>query len=390
MECRNCQLFQRKFYCHNCIKIHIRDQRAAIEQVAKEASKNVKHAAKELSSMENARQTRAEIAGLEERVAETQLETQNSREKNVATSERIAKLKASVTERRRNLAAAQSLPLPSHSKTSQALQTKVTRLSDELSEARRVFVEELLDVFDVVEVGGRPAMGGIKGTKGEWMIGGMVLPVPGDMTRYPPEHINAAITYTMHFINLLTFYLGVKLPFEVTWSESVVGVGTPYMAAGKGPDTGGWARWISKQPLHMPTSTSPSTSSTPSTSPTKTSSSQAPSFTIGITMLIYNIIYLCHTQSLSIPLSQSGEILRNLWELCCCPQLGRRSHQTDVGVPLETPTPVSFTLEFAQLLQVTSAGPVHKKKRRLNPSKPLRDPMFDEEEGDWDLIEAES
>ena len=106
-------------------------------------------------------------------------------------------------------------------------------------------------------------------------------------------------------------------------------------------------------------------------------------------MLIYNTIYLCHTQCLSIPLSQSGEILRNLWALCCSPELGRRSHQTGVGIPLEPPTPITFTLEFAQLLQVTSAGPVQKKKRRNTATKPLRDSTMQEEEGDWDLIEAE-
>ena len=34
-----------------------------------------------------------------------------------------------------------------------------------------------------VEVGGRPPLGGKAGTKGEWTIGGLVLPVPGDMRR---------------------------------------------------------------------------------------------------------------------------------------------------------------------------------------------------------------
>ena len=33
------------------------------------------------------------------------------------------------------------------------------------------------------QVGGRPPVGGKAGTKGEWTIGGLVLPVPGDMRR---------------------------------------------------------------------------------------------------------------------------------------------------------------------------------------------------------------
>lgn len=40
-----------------------------------------------------------------------------------------------------------------------------------------------MEVFSVVEVGGRPPIGGKAGAKGEWTIGGLVLPVPGDMRR---------------------------------------------------------------------------------------------------------------------------------------------------------------------------------------------------------------
>jgi hypothetical protein len=35
----------------------------------------------------------------------------------------------------------------------------------------------------VVEVGGRPPIGGKAGTKGEWTIGDLILPVPGDIRR---------------------------------------------------------------------------------------------------------------------------------------------------------------------------------------------------------------
>ena len=42
-------------------------------------------------------------------------------------------------------------------------------------------MQELVEVFNVVEVGGRPPIGGKPGTKGEWTIGTLTLPVPGDM-----------------------------------------------------------------------------------------------------------------------------------------------------------------------------------------------------------------
>lgn len=44
-------------------------------------------------------------------------------------------------------------------------------------------MQELIEVFNVVEVGGRPTIGDKAGTKGEWTIGDLILPVPGDMRR---------------------------------------------------------------------------------------------------------------------------------------------------------------------------------------------------------------
>jgi hypothetical protein len=54
----------------------LREARAAVEHVATERSKHVDRAAKELPSIERARQVRAEISSLEERMAEVRKETQ--------------------------------------------------------------------------------------------------------------------------------------------------------------------------------------------------------------------------------------------------------------------------------------------------------------------------
>ena len=63
------------------------------------------------------------------------------------------------------------------------LQAQMMVLSDTIARARSGLVQELVEVFSVVEVGGRPPIGGKAGTKGEWTIGGLVLPVPGDIRR---------------------------------------------------------------------------------------------------------------------------------------------------------------------------------------------------------------
>lgn len=56
-------------------------------------------------------------------------------------------------------------------------------LSATVARARSGLVQELVEVFNVVEVGGRPPIGGKSGTKGEWTIGDLILPVPGDIRR---------------------------------------------------------------------------------------------------------------------------------------------------------------------------------------------------------------
>lgn len=69
---------------------------------------------------------------------------------------------------------------------------QLAALSDRITKARVGLIQELVEVFDVVQVGGRPAVGGMKGAKGEWSIGGLVLPVPGDVrrkSRPPPSLI---------------------------------------------------------------------------------------------------------------------------------------------------------------------------------------------------------
>lgn len=328
---------------------------------------------------------------------------------------------------------------------------QLVMLSDKLARARSGLVQELVEVFSVVEVGGRPPIGGKAGTKGEWTIGGLVLPVPGDMRRYPPDHINAVITHTIHFITLLSFYLGIKLPFEIIWSRSgappasnpsfsssslshgkgngLLGVGVPWIGAIKGNENGGWARWSAKQPLHVSAASPPSPSSTnaPSSSPSHPSSHSrsvstpfAPSslppartrseisasladsqideqvrttgslhgssFTTALAMLVYDVCYLAYSQAVEVPLAQAGELLGNLWAVCCSPELGRKSHSTHPL--LAPPTPPSFPLDFAQLLQATAAKPTRSRARGASGKERAHtEQIVEEDEEGWDLVD---
>ncbi|KAG2336814.1 hypothetical protein BDR05DRAFT_953100 [Suillus weaverae] len=131
----------------------------------------------------------------------------------VACGSRAFKMVASFMQRLHEVRPPPCL-LPTQSQTLTKESQELSVLSQIIARARSGLVQELVEVFHIVEVGGRP------GAREECTVGGLVLPVPGDVRwriiGYPP-HINAVIAYTIHFLGLLTFYLGIKLPFEVSW-----------------------------------------------------------------------------------------------------------------------------------------------------------------------------
>ncbi|KII91388.1 hypothetical protein PLICRDRAFT_38138 [Plicaturopsis crispa FD-325 SS-3] len=398
MDCKNCELKQRQFYCENCLRSHLRDFRIQTQHFAVERDDVVARASKSLEPIANARITRANVASYQERVEEIKDGLARMRKENDRKREQLRALRENLATRRQTLSAAKLLPTASLDHLTTRATQDLSSLSATIARARSGLVQELVEVFNVVEVGGRPPIGGKAGTKGEWTIGDLVLPVPGDIRRYPPDHINAVITHTVHFLGLLTFYLGIKLPFETTWSGKRFAVGHPWIGAGKGGESGGWARWHTKHPLHLsasnvaplsPSGSAPSSPSTVSDSYTEEGPSQS-SFTTAFAMLLYNVCYLAHTQSVEVPLSQAGDVLSNLWAVCCSPDLGRKSHST---VPLlPPPTPPTFPLDFSQLLQATTANPASRARsktsttHRVRSSTRKQEKIPEEEEG-WDILD---
>ena len=57
--------------------------------------------------------------------------------------------------------------------------------------------------------------------------------------------------------------------------------------------------------------------------PAGTASAGGASFTTALAMLLYDVCYVAHTQAVEVPLAQAGEVLGNLWAVCCSPELGR-------------------------------------------------------------------
>ena len=298
MECHNCNLKQRQFYCDNCIRtqfvvfrnylgilskepLSLRDFRLQIQHVSADRDEYVQKATAALGTVSCSRTRRAEVASRQDRIAEVQTALAKLRKENEKSTrlsarmegscinfvlwtarQRLRSMRENLATRRRTLSQANLLPpTPLDQIIIRETQQLAVR-SETLAKARGGLVSELVEVFNIVEVGGRPPIGGKAGIKGEWTIGDLVLPVPGDIRRtpslsfpyvidsheninmsgYPPDHINAVITHTIHFLGLLTFYLGIKLPFEITWTGGKLGVGQPFIRSIKGTESGSWAK----------------------------------------------------------------------------------------------------------------------------------------------------
>ncbi|KAI0275655.1 UV radiation resistance protein/autophagy-related protein 14 [Russula aff. rugulosa BPL654] len=396
MECRNCESRQRQFYCENCIRAHLRDFRLQIHHTAIDRDEQVRKATTAIDTITDSRLRRADLAMGQERLDELNEGLANLRRENDRARQRLRAIRESLATRRRTLSQAKLLPPAPLEPFITREVTQLNARADTIARARSGLVSELVEVFNIVEVGGRPPIGGKAGTKGEWTIGDLVLPVPGDIRRYPPDHINAVITHTLHFIGLLTFYLGIRLPFEIAWTGGKLGVGQPWIRSIKGSESGSWAKWTSKHCLHVSASSpAPATDMPPAPAAQLTSDSYiethplpnpSSSFTTAYAMLLYNVCYLAYTQAVEIPLSQAGDVLSNLWSVCCSTELGRRSHQTYPLLP--PPTPPSFPLDFAQLLQATAATPAS----RPRPARPRtagtnRHKSQIPEEDEWDLLD---
>ncbi|KIO19492.1 hypothetical protein M407DRAFT_82737 [Tulasnella calospora MUT 4182] len=452
-RCDTCELIQRKFYCADCLRTHIRDFRSSSQRTAAERDAELAKANKTLTAIQSGRLLRADQARLQDTVTEIVRETKNTRDRIAQLKSQIASKRSSLHARQTDLHLAKShvlsdltahkAELASQIKT---VRSRLTSTDTSLAATRKVLIKSLVETFDLREaslppprspppssssssssstrpmpgmrrfgMGGGGSSGGdarkpLPAGKGEWSIAGLVLPVAGDLRRHPSEQLTAAVAHTLHFLRLLTFYLGVKLPFEVFWSSGSPGVGQPSIVASRGSEKNGWVNMTTPYPLYLTSSDPPAsdtsapgspTSSAPSSSPTSSSKDSKPTldaFTTALCMLNYNIAYLSHAQGLDVPLSVAGETLRNLWAVCCI-NSDSASHSTpSLQIPLLPPPTESktFNLEFAQLLQATSprtasaiAASASRRRKSSTSRTTVKGGLGGGANDEWDLIEID-
>ncbi|CAO3651012.1 unnamed protein product [Cunninghamella echinulata] len=145
-----------------------------------------------------------------------------------------------------------------------------------------------------------------------------------DVSRYPKDELNSAIGYTTQMLELIVSYLGIKLPFTIFRKDLRLYIRSiPHSRLYQSQ---------SKMPLFLD------------------DDKNFRKFLIGISMLNYDIAYLCYTQGVDIPLSQVANALQNILACCNSPQLGLRSHSTiQQGI-----INLDYTYDFQQILRQTS------------------------------------
>ncbi|CAE6467156.1 unnamed protein product [Rhizoctonia solani] len=346
MECPVCEHRQRKFICQACVRTHLRELRAQISKAGDERQIEVERAAKLLGGgVDKERWARAEKYALDANITAVKAELVARRVANQKAKESVESKRRALAERKENIKLAREflpspisssrstlVPGPSQENTipfaSQSPPSTTSRLSrlfpfpsssaivpsspppprrhkppnpiteakqalsavaDALSAARAALVRELAGAYELQEEGRL-------GPQGEevyiWTLGRMEIPAIEDLSRTKPSALHTTLYNVLHFMRLISYYLGVKLPFEVAWGASstvsppfpslfipgaegekletinedggdssgatLVGVGTPWIVAGRGlggTADGGWGKYTTPLALHLPTPT---------------------------------------------------------------------------------------------------------------------------------------
>lgn len=244
----------------------------------------------------------------------------------------------------------------------------------------------------------------------DWTILGLVMPLSTDLKRFERQKINGAITYTVQLLELVTFYLGISLPFLISHSAGKISI-RPNALWGSG----------TKQSLYLNSSSYSALSATEShgvssglgsmgasmisnlgasTMSTLESFVQLPSgknlpwskntpvvdssdpqnirkevidektaaatkqFCTALTMLTYDVAYLAHQEGVQIDIvNAAGSILRILHRTVHSPKAGWKAHvSSNSNFRIDD---LTFTeLDFPQLAQTIEAGSVHSRTKQ--------------------------
>ncbi|KAL2916265.1 hypothetical protein HK105_204021 [Polyrhizophydium stewartii] len=197
---------------------------------------------------------------------------------------------------------------------------------------RRQLVKDLLSIFRLRRVLRRraPGSGAMSGEslvdQVEFRVLHVGFSIYGNLPQLSSqqrEKLNAVVGYAVQLTLLLAHYLGIKLPYEICWAGS---------------------RSFVRQAF--------TTNLDHGTRPLHSTESNSEGFVAGLALLNYDIVYLCYTQGVIIPLERSVYLLENLAACCQAPELGREFERLR-GRPREEAH--LFHLEASMVIQLHAA-----------------------------------
>ncbi|TPX57715.1 hypothetical protein PhCBS80983_g03612 [Powellomyces hirtus] len=381
MECYSCSSTHKPFWCTRCLSKRLHTYVATQAALAKERETLAQRIASfhgrtrppsGISPAEEAFSTQKRIAALQadidysrEQIRQRKLEAQDLRR---TLQDRRTRLSDAFT----TLRLGRTRLLDLMHKDIEETHKQYTQSADVLMQSRRLLVRELLSIFKLRKVqrrfpksvsnttivqsfsassssATRPQSAIAATAPGiiEYRIVNVPLPIFGYTMSVPRERFNAAIGHTIHMCVLLFQYLHVNLP---------------YFTVNKGENSYAQAQHVvadeaSRMPLYL-------------------TDNNAESFIVGLSMLNYNIAFLCHTQGVHIPIYDVPNTLENLVLCCQASNLGREWSRRRPPPPPLQPAPTNqpdtvppppqlngndpFFLEFNKVVQLHVA--LHKRR----------------------------
>ncbi|MCO5598748.1 hypothetical protein L7F22_052846 [Adiantum nelumboides] len=244
----------------------------------------------------------------------------------------------------------------------------------------------------------------------DWTILDLVMPLSSDVKRFDRHKINGAITYTVQLLELVTFYLGISLPFLISHSAGTLfirpnalwGSGTKQslylssssytalsatesqanqsgfgsMGASMISNLGASTMSTLESFVQLPSGKNlPWSKNAPSNDPAEMpgtrkegidekTAAATKQFCTALTMLTYDVAYLAHQEGVQVDiLNAAGSILRLLHRTVNSSKAGWKAHVTlNKEYRLDD---LTFTeLDFPQLAQVIEAGGTHSRTKQ--------------------------
>ncbi|KAG2233141.1 hypothetical protein INT48_001634 [Thamnidium elegans] len=357
MNCQYCHTNHRKFYCADCIneKLQKHEQEMSTclverDTVVTEANVFIKKATsiQTLLAEKNKRLQHLE----------TIRETQKERSLSCITKKmHIQQLKNQIRDKRKLLE--ESLKRKSqfdgHHPDNNLVLKNWQRTHKMTVGTRRILVKETMSLFElkpgVIEEAESTSF--LHEGKEDLYICGVTLPTRLiDVSKCPKEELNAPIGLVIHMLGLIVRYLGIKLPFEIIRR----GI-KPYIRA---PNK----QHVRKFPLFL-----------------EEDDKNFKKFIHGMSMLNYNIVYICHTQGVKIPSTDIANTLQCLMSICSAPKLGMQSHALYYQHLRDLECPIDYnqvlratTLRFRCTSLIERSQALHEPNRSTN--NELHDDFF--------------